>query len=150
MWTLAIRLESPIWTLAIRGWWWVPFIDQEMLPLLDHLVSLPVFVDHCLSFRLFSVGRCVVCSSIGDFWIPLWCLQSFLEKLKLNFSDYASWNSAHYTMESVQLGVWFCFVIVLTKTLELWVVIRGGSRHFHKREPGLFFRKIIGSQNNLF
>ena len=33
------------------------------------------FLDRCLSFRHFSFGHCVVCSSlIGSFWLPLWYL----------------------------------------------------------------------------
>ena len=39
------------------------------------------FVDHCLSFCPFSSGHCVVCpSSIYGFWLPLWYLQTLLEK----------------------------------------------------------------------
>ena len=32
------------------------------------------FVDRCLSFRTFSLGHCVVCSSNYGFWLPLWYL----------------------------------------------------------------------------
>ena len=65
-------------------------VEQELLTLLEHLSSPPVFsgvrvtrslvlcvcfVDRCLSFRTFSFGHCVFCSSsIYGFWIPLWYL----------------------------------------------------------------------------
>ena len=56
----------------------VPLVEQELLTLLEHLSSPPVFsgvrvtqsfvlyvcfVDRCLSFCVFSSGHCVVCSS---------------------------------------------------------------------------------------
>jgi len=35
------------------------------------------FVDRCLSFSSFSIGQCVVCSSlIYGFWLPLWYFQT--------------------------------------------------------------------------
>jgi hypothetical protein len=41
------------------------------------LVLCACFVDRCLSFRTFSFGHCVVCSSsIYGFWLPLWLLVS--------------------------------------------------------------------------
>jgi hypothetical protein len=43
------------------------------------LVLCVCFIDHCLSFCIFSFGHCVVCSSsIYEFWLPLWYLQSLL------------------------------------------------------------------------
>ena len=33
---------------------------------------------HCLSFCLFSIDHCIVCSSIYGCWLPLWHLQNFL------------------------------------------------------------------------
>ena len=57
---------------------WVPLVEQELLTLLEHLSSPPVFcgvrvtrflvlcvcfVDRCMSFCPFSFGHCVVCSS---------------------------------------------------------------------------------------
>ena len=64
----------------------VPLVEQELLSLPGHrsstpvfgrvcvawyLVLCPCFVDHCLSFCLFSFGHCVVCpSSIYRFWLP--------------------------------------------------------------------------------
>jgi hypothetical protein len=64
----------------------VSLVEQELLTLPEHLRSPPVFsgvhvtrslvlwlcfVDHCLSFCFFSFGRCIVCSSIYGFWLPL-------------------------------------------------------------------------------
>ena len=45
-----------------------------------NLISPPVFSGvRSLSFCPFSFGHCVVCSfSIYGFWLPLWCLQTFL------------------------------------------------------------------------
>jgi len=31
-----------------------------------------------MTFRTFSFGHCVVCSSIYGFWLPLWYLQTLL------------------------------------------------------------------------
>jgi hypothetical protein len=42
------------------------------------LVLYVCFVDHCLPFCTFFFGRCVVCSSIYGFWLPLWYLQTLL------------------------------------------------------------------------
>ncbi len=52
----------------------VPLVEQELLPLPEHLISSPVvvppylvlcvfFAVPCLSFCTFSFGHCVVCSS---------------------------------------------------------------------------------------
>ena len=70
----------------------VPLVEQELLPLPEHLSSSPVFsrvdvapylvlcvffVVRCLSFCTFSFGHCVVCSSsIYEFWLPLWYLRT--------------------------------------------------------------------------
>jgi hypothetical protein len=64
----------------------VPLVEQELLTILEHLSSSPVFigvrvtrslvlyvcfVDRCLSFCTFSFGYYVVCSSsIYGFWLP--------------------------------------------------------------------------------
>jgi hypothetical protein len=76
----------------------VSLVEQELPTLPEHLSSPPVFsgvrvtrslvlyvcfVDRCLSFCTFSFGHCVVCSSsIYEFWLPLWYLQTFLNKSK--------------------------------------------------------------------
>ena len=81
----------------------MPLVEQELLTLLEHLSSLPVFsgvrvtrylvlyvcfVDHCLSFCPFSFGHCVVCSSlIYGFWLPLWYLQTLLYKVNTFVSN---------------------------------------------------------------
>jgi hypothetical protein len=67
----------------------VSLVEQELIFLLEHLSSLPVFsgvrVARSLVFCvlliiicLFSVGHCIVCPSIYGFWLPLWCLQTSL------------------------------------------------------------------------
>jgi hypothetical protein len=74
----------------------VPLVEQELPTLPEHLISPPVltgvrvtrslvlyvcFVDRCLSFCTFSFGHCVVCSSIYEFWLPLWYLQTLLKDM---------------------------------------------------------------------
>ena len=38
--------------------------------LLNLWFSVWYFVDHCLLFRPFSFGHCIVCPSIYGFWLP--------------------------------------------------------------------------------
>ena len=53
------------------------------------LVLYVCFVDRCLSFRTFSFGHCVVCSSsIYRFWLPLWYLKTPLMKLLKSFKTW--------------------------------------------------------------
>jgi hypothetical protein len=74
----------------------VPLVEQKLPTLSEHQCSPPVcsgvrgtrslvlyvcFVDRCLSFRTFSLGHCVVCSSlIFWFWLPLWYFQTLFLK----------------------------------------------------------------------
>jgi hypothetical protein len=46
--------------------------------LLNLFFLYSIFFKHCLSFCPFSFSHYVVCSSIYDFWLPLWYLQTFL------------------------------------------------------------------------
>ena len=73
----------------------VLLVEQELLILPEHLSSPAVFsgfrvtrslvlyvcfVDRCLSLCTFSCGYCVVSSSsIYEFWLPFWYLQTLLE-----------------------------------------------------------------------
>ena len=70
-------------------------IVSTLLTLPEHLSSPPVFsgvrvtrslvwcvcfVDRCLFFSTFSIGHCIVCSSlIYGFWLPLLYLQTLLD-----------------------------------------------------------------------
>jgi hypothetical protein len=72
----------------------VPLVEQDLPTFPEHLNPPTVFsgvrvtrslllcvcfVDRCLSFCPFSFGHCVVCSSsIYEFWLPLWYLQTLL------------------------------------------------------------------------
>jgi hypothetical protein len=67
----------------------VSLVEQELIFLLEHLSSLPVFSGVRVArslvlcvlliiICLFSVGHCIVCPSIYGFWLPLWCLQTSL------------------------------------------------------------------------
>ena len=72
----------------------VPLVEQGLLTLPDHMSSRPVFsvipvprflylcvcfVDRCLSFCPFCFSHCVVySSSIYEFWLPFWYLQTHL------------------------------------------------------------------------
>jgi hypothetical protein len=75
----------------------VPLVEQELLTLPNHrrspldfsgvcctrfLVLCACFVDLFLSFWNFSFSHCVVCpSSIYRFWLPLWYLQTLLNRV---------------------------------------------------------------------
>jgi hypothetical protein len=75
----------------------VSLVEQELLSLPEHSSSSPVnsgvrvtrslvlyiyFVDRCLSFHTFSFCHCVVCSSsIYEFWLPLWYLQTLFSRV---------------------------------------------------------------------
>jgi hypothetical protein len=89
----------------------VPLVEQELLNLPEHLSSFPVFngvrvtrslvlcvcfVDRCLSLCTFSLGHCVVCSSIYGFWLPLWYLQTLPTLHWLMASDYPLWPLVIY------------------------------------------------------
>jgi hypothetical protein len=101
----------------------VPLAEQELLTLLVHVSSPPVFsgvrvtrplvlyvcfVDRCLSFGTFSFGHCVVCSSIYGFWLPLWYLQTLLV--------YILWYHTFIQKKMTYgpfMGYWLNFDIVL-------------------------------------
>jgi hypothetical protein len=71
-------------------------VEQDLLTLPEYPSSPPVFsgvrvsrslvlyvrfVDRCLSCCTFSLSHCVVCSSsIYCFWLPLWYLQTLLQR----------------------------------------------------------------------
>ena len=72
-----------------------PKASDSLLTLPGHLSSLLVFswvritrslvmCMFCLSFCTFSFGHCVVCSSIYEFWLPLWYAQSCTHKASLS------------------------------------------------------------------
>jgi hypothetical protein len=81
-----------LYVIRCRRWSWVSLVEQKLLTLPEHLSLPPVlsgfrvtrslvlyvcFVDRCLSFCTFSFGHCVVCSSsVYEFWLPLWYLQT--------------------------------------------------------------------------
>ena len=87
---------GPISTYLIIHKRRVPYLEQELLVLQDHLSSPPVFsavrVPLSLACSLCNVlyivvcpfiwlcfGHCIVCSSsIYGFWLHLWYLQAFL------------------------------------------------------------------------
>jgi hypothetical protein len=76
----------------------VPLAEKELLSFTEPLSSPAVFsgvrvtrslvlyvcfVDRCLSFCTFSFDQCVVCSSsIYEFWLPLWYLQTLFVKYR--------------------------------------------------------------------
>ena len=85
--------------LMTRLTWRVSLVEQELLTLLEHLRSPPVFswvrvtrslvlyvcfVDRCLFLCTFSFVHCVVCSSIYGFWLHLWYLQTRLALVNRN------------------------------------------------------------------
>jgi hypothetical protein len=65
-------------------------VEQELLSLPEDLNLHPVlvgfvllcilFVDRCFSFWFFfSFGHYIVCPLIYGFWLPLWCLQIWID-----------------------------------------------------------------------
>ena len=83
----------------------VPLVEQALLTLSGHLSSTPVFsgvrvtrsldlyvyfVDRCLSVCTFYFCHCVVCSSIYDFRLLLWYLQTFSSEDSLIFLNISS------------------------------------------------------------
>ena len=100
---------------------YVPLVEQELPTLPEHLSSRPIFsgvrvtrslvlcsfVDHCLSFCTFSLGHCVVCSSlIYGFWLPLWYRQLFLQSYTNSWysktsSKFVSQNIEHILLTTV-------------------------------------------------
>ena len=66
-------------TVTRRVW----HVDQELLTQPEHLSSPSVFSGVHVSlcpFIPFSIGNCVVCSSLNyGFWLPLWYLQTFIK-----------------------------------------------------------------------
>ena len=64
--------------LPFRSTWFHPQVFSGVR-VTRSLVLYVCFVDRCLSFRTFTFGQCVVCSSsIYGFWLPLWYLQTLL------------------------------------------------------------------------
>ena len=67
------------------------------------------FVDLCLSFYRFSFGHCVACpSSIYEFWLPIWYLQTLLHfvdrwilltRKLLNHMFQCKWSSLRHYFE---------------------------------------------------
>ena len=104
----------------------MPLVEQELLTLPEHMSSPPVlsgvrvtrslvlyvcFVDRCLSYCTFSFGHCVVCSSsIYEFWIPLWYIQTLL-------TIYHTWGFFYIENRSLwQLGRWICSRMICLST----------------------------------
>ena len=98
------------------------------------LVLYVCFVNRCLSFCTFSFGHCVVCpSSIYEFWLPLWYLQTLI-----TIPDYMSstgylirsrkslpfariWIHLRFLVGSVVLIV-FCVVYFLFCVFDICIV----------------------------
>ena len=62
---------------------------------LQLLVTPFVYSDYCLSFNLqllitpLVYSDCIVCPSICNFWLPLWCIQTVLSVLRFTTSGYS-------------------------------------------------------------
>jgi hypothetical protein len=123
--------------IAIRLTRRMPLVEQKLPTLPEHLSSPPVFsgvrvsrslvlcvcyVDRYLSFCAFSFDHCVVCSSsIYWFWLPLWYLQTRLNKFTrirvfiarsvdfASFYDFAIGFCNHSDTQTV----WYVFVFDL-------------------------------------
>ena len=97
---LGIKEKRLITRFVVRLTRWLPLVEQALRTLAEHL-SLPTvfsggrvtrylalyvcFLDRCLAFCTFSFGHCVVySSSIYEFWLPLWYLQTLLKCLDVS------------------------------------------------------------------
>ena len=64
---------------------------------LQLLVTPLLYSDYCLSFDLqllvtpLVYSDCIVCPSIYNFWLPLWCIQTVLSVLLFTTSDILLW-----------------------------------------------------------
>ena len=67
------------------------------------LVFYVGFMDHCLIFCPFSLGKCIVCPSIDGFILSLWYLQTFL----------AMYSIQMYTLE-------YFYVLIFIKNANFW------------------------------
>ena len=112
--------------------WQVPVEEQELLTIPDDLscsiFRFLCFIDHCLSFRIFSFGHCIVCSSLitpdypfGIFW-PLYCL---------SFFDYT------------RLPLWYLLAIVLSVLLWLHQITPLVSLNLSSKQDITYCRKIF-------
>jgi len=91
------RFFPHLWLITrfvTRLTWRMPLVKHELFTLPEYLNSPRVFSevrvtrslalcvsfeDRCFSLCTFSFGHCVVCSSsIYEFWLPLWYLQTLL------------------------------------------------------------------------
>ena len=93
---------------VVFGVMMLPLMEQELFTLPEYLRSSPpppVFswvrvtrsfafsvclVDRCLSFCTFSFGQWVFCSSIYEFWLPLWYSQA------IHTPEYTTGTIPHY------------------------------------------------------
>jgi hypothetical protein len=139
----------------------VPLVEQELLTLLEHLSSPPVFsgvhvtrssvlcvcfVDHCLSFCTFSFGHGVVCSSlIYGFWLRLWYLQAllsypilYLDPLEGNIFIYIPYYLIINNFKGLNVGVLACrprytmiFKLILFIFQTLYLLVSRLSIHLN-------------------
>ena len=99
----------------------LPLVEQEQLTLPENLSSLPAFsgdrvtwtlvlcvcfVDRCLSFCPFSFSHCVVCSSIYEFSLPLWYLQTLHIYVCITV-----WFFVDHCMSFLSLFVWSLYFL---------------------------------------
>ena len=81
--------------------------------LLNLQLSVQFFVDHCLSFCLFSFVHCIVCPSTHGLYSPLWYLK------KLFFRQMFSLQQC-YVASNISLGVDFSggyFTLLILTTI---------------------------------
>jgi len=70
------------------------------------------FMDRCLSLCRFCFGHCIVCpSSIYEFWLPLWYLQTLLIRLVLyqHTTEVLLYFKPVYNMVLIIIAMLICF-----------------------------------------
>ena len=92
-----------------------------VLFLLAIVLSVLLFVDHCVSFCPFSFPHCIVCPSINGFWLPFgifWSLYC-LSYLRLLITPLVSFGHCIVcpSIYGFWLPLWYLFPIVLSLLL---------------------------------
>lgn len=75
----------------------------------------------------FALGYCVVCPSIGDFWLPFWVLETFHIKTMTQKHFFHSWNKKlkkepHININVSHFIIILYYIIIPLKSMILWFI----------------------------